>query len=62
MWPVVDDEKELVSLEEALFGPSASPFGDRNLAGGLRRAMAKCGFTNLKSFHRVELSVRPKGF
>lgn len=62
VWPVVDDEKELVSLEEALFGPSASPFGDRNLAGGLRRAMAKCGFTNLKSFHRVELSVRPKGF
>ena len=46
------------SLEVALHGPSTNPFGSQNLVGGLRRAMAKCGYTDLKSFQRVELSVR----
>lgn len=53
--------EDLVTMEEMLFGPSASALGDRNLVGGLRRAMAKCGFTDVKAFQRVELSVRPKG-
>lgn len=52
------EAKELPTMEELLFGPTASPIGDRNIVGGLRRAMAKCGFTDVKSFQRVELSVR----
>lgn len=61
VWSNMAESEKLVSLEEALFGPSASALGDRNLVGGLRRTMAKCGFTDVKSFQRVELSVRPKG-
>ena len=32
--------------------------GELNLVGGLKRAMAKCGYTDLKSFQKVELAVR----
>lgn len=46
-----------VSLETILHGPSSDPFGFENLVGGLRRAMAKCGYTELKAFQRVALSV-----
>lgn len=50
-----DDVK--APMEEVLFGPTADPFGTRNLVGGLRRSMAKCGFTDVKSFQRVDLSI-----
>ncbi|WP_448851518.1 GuaB3 family IMP dehydrogenase-related protein [Corynebacterium sp. 335C] len=53
---VADDE--LPSLEQVLNGPTANPFGLENLIGGLRRTMAKCGYTDVKSFQRVELAVR----
>ena len=41
-----------------LFGPAASPYGTVNLFGALRRAMAKTGYSDLKEFQRVGLTVR----
>ncbi|AIG63723.1 oxidoreductase [Corynebacterium atypicum] len=49
-------EAERPSLETVLHGPSASALGKQNLVGGLRRAMAKCGYTNVKSFQKVDLA------
>ena len=46
------------SLETVLHGPSSEPFGRTNLVGALRRALAKCGYTDLKSFQKVALAVR----
>jgi len=43
------------SLEQVLFGPSDDPDGSLNLFGGLRRAMAKCGYRDLKEFQKVGL-------
>ena len=40
-----------------LFGPADEPDGQLNLFGGLRRAMAKAGYCDLKEFQRVGLSV-----
>ncbi len=45
----------LGSLERLLYGPSDDPDGSLNLFGGLRRAMAKCGYRDLKEFQRVGL-------
>lgn len=50
--------REVTSLERILFGPTDNPFGEENIVGGLRRAMAKCGYTNLKDFQKVQLAVR----
>lgn len=47
-----------VSLEILLHGPSNDPLGQLNLVGGLKRAMAKCGYTDLKSFQKVGLAIR----
>jgi IMP dehydrogenase len=41
--------------QEVLFGPSRVSDGTMNLAGALRRSVALCGFTDLKSFQRVEM-------
>ena len=49
---------EAPSLEKILRGPSAEAFGNQNIVGGLRRAMAKCGYTDLKSFQKVGLAVK----
>jgi len=46
------------SLEQLLTGPSDDPFGSLNLVGGLRRSMAKAGYSDLKEFQKVGLSVR----
>lgn len=43
------------SLERILIGPSDDPEGKLNLFGGLRRAMAKCGYRDLKEFQKVGL-------
>jgi IMP dehydrogenase len=43
------------TLERLLFGPADQPDGMLNLFGGLRRAMAKCGYRDLKEFQRVGL-------
>ena len=45
----------LGSLEQLLFGPADEPDGQLNLFGGLRRAMAKCGYRDLKEFQKVGL-------
>jgi IMP dehydrogenase len=48
-------EEPLGPLERVLFGPSDDPDGVLNLFGGLRRAMAKCGYRDLKEFQKVGL-------
>ncbi|MDO3647206.1 GuaB3 family IMP dehydrogenase-related protein [Nocardia mangyaensis] len=46
------------NLERVLYGPSDDPFGSLNLVGGLRRSMAKAGYSDLKEFQKVGLTVR----
>ncbi len=48
-------EETLGTMEKVLFGPSDDPDGTLNLFGGLRRAMAKCGYRDLKEFQKVGL-------
>jgi IMP dehydrogenase len=43
------------TLERLLYGPADQPDGTLNLFGGLRRAMAKCGYRDLKEFQKVGL-------
>ena len=45
-------------LETVLFGPACTATGSVNLFGALRRAMAKTGYSDLKEFQRVGLTVR----
>ena len=45
-------------LETVLFGPASAAHGSVNLFGALRRAMAKTGYSDLKEFQRVGLTVR----
>lgn len=52
------EETTLATLSEVLVGPTSLPDGTRNLMGGLRRAMAKCGYSDVKGFQKVGLSVR----
>lgn len=47
------------TLAEILHGPSYTPDGTMNLVGGLRRAMATTGYSDLKEFQRVEIVVDP---
>lgn len=51
------DADERVPLAEVLVGPTADASGERNLFGALRRAMAKCGYSNVKEFQKVELTL-----
>lgn len=43
------------TLNEILLGPSHASDGSMNLFGALRRAMATCGYSDLKEFQRVEV-------
>ncbi|KXP05211.1 GuaB3 family IMP dehydrogenase-related protein [Tsukamurella pseudospumae] len=45
------------SLATILNGPSTEPNGQLNLVGGLRRSMAKSGYSELKEFQKVGLNV-----
>ncbi|RJQ69581.1 GuaB3 family IMP dehydrogenase-related protein [Pseudonocardiaceae bacterium YIM PH 21723] len=45
-------------LETVLYGPAPSAQGVLNLFGALRRAMAKTGYSDLKEFQKVGLTVR----
>lgn len=45
------------SWEEIIFGPSTVSDGTMNLAGALRRALATCGYSDVKSFQRAEVVV-----
>jgi IMP dehydrogenase len=44
-------------LSEVLIGPTFDASGHRNLFGALRRSMAKCGYSTVKEFQRVELTL-----
>ncbi|CAM2862091.1 GuaB3 family IMP dehydrogenase-related protein [Skermania piniformis] len=46
------------TLAQVLHGPSQDASGALNLVGGLRRSMAKSGYSDLKEFQKVGLSVR----
>jgi IMP dehydrogenase len=52
VWPTRAD------LRTLLFGPSSDADGMVNLFGALRRAMAKTGYSDLKEFQKVGLTVR----
>jgi IMP dehydrogenase len=43
------------TMEEILYGPANRPDGQLNLFGGLKRAMAKCGYHDVKEFQKVAL-------
>ncbi len=45
------------TTEEILTGPSHTPDGSMNFFGALRRAMATTGYSELKEFQRVEVTV-----
>ncbi len=45
------------SIEEILNGPSHTSDGSMNLFGALRRAMATSGYSEVKSFQRVEVII-----
>ena len=47
------------TLQQILLGPSSVPDGTMNLFGALRRAMATTGYSELKEFQRVEVTVAP---
>jgi IMP dehydrogenase len=47
-----------VDLRTLLFGPSYDADGALNLFGALRRAMAKSGYSDVKEFQKVGLTVR----
>ncbi|MCA1006292.1 GuaB3 family IMP dehydrogenase-related protein [Rhodococcus hoagii] len=49
---------ERPNLDQVLNGPSDDPYGSLNFVGGLRRSMAKSGYSDLKEFQKVGLSVR----
>lgn len=44
--------------QQVLFGPSHVSDGTMNVAGALRRAVALCGYSDLKSFQRVEMVLK----
>ena len=45
------------TMAEVMLGPSHTPDGTMNLVGALRRAMASTGYTEVKSFQRIDLIV-----
>ncbi|MDY6055819.1 GuaB3 family IMP dehydrogenase-related protein [Micrococcus sp.] len=50
---------QVAPLQEVLWGPSHHADGTSNLMGGLQRAMATTGYTELKDFQKVEVLVTP---
>lgn len=47
------------TLEEILVGPARENDGSLNLVGGLRTAMATCGYDSIQSFQKCEVMVAP---
>ncbi|MCL2423962.1 MAG: GuaB3 family IMP dehydrogenase-related protein, partial [Micrococcales bacterium] len=47
------------TMEQIMFGPSATADGTVNFIGALRRAIATTGYSDLKEFQRVEIVVSP---
>lgn len=54
---VADRAVSAVPMNQLLEGPAVVADGSQNLFGGLRRAMAKCGYSDLKEFQRVDLGL-----
>ncbi len=48
---------QIGTLEEVVLGPSHSPDGTMNMVGALRRALASTGYTEVKSFQRIDLII-----
>ncbi|MCP2174384.1 GuaB3 family IMP dehydrogenase-related protein [Williamsia maris] len=53
----VAGDEDRPPLSEVLHGPSSEPFGQLNVVGGLRRSMAKAGYSDLKEFQKVGLTA-----
>lgn len=51
--------KSIGTLEEILVGPASENDGSLNLAGGLRGAMATCGYESIQAFQKCEVMVAP---
>lgn len=49
---------QIGTLEQIMVGPSHTPDGTMNLVGALRRTMATTGYTDVKSFQRIDVFVR----
>lgn len=49
--------EQVGTLQQVLFGPSVTTDGTMNLVGALQKAMATCGYTEVKDFQRVEVVV-----
>ncbi len=47
------------TLEEIITGPAHENDGSLNLSGGLRTAMATCGYDTIQSFQKCEVMVAP---
>ena len=47
------------TLEEILVGPAHENDGSLNLIGGLRNAMATCGYDSIQAFQKCEVMVAP---
>ena len=48
---------QVAPLEQLLFGPATVADGTANIIGALRRSMATTGYSDLKEFQRVEVTV-----
>jgi IMP dehydrogenase len=48
---------QVAPLEQLLFGPAHVADGTSNIIGALRRSMATTGYSDLKEFQRVEVTV-----
>ena len=51
--------KTIGSLQEIVVGPAGENDGSLNLMGGLRNAMATCGYETIQAFQKVEVMVAP---
>ncbi|MDR6940107.1 GuaB3 family IMP dehydrogenase-related protein [Arcanobacterium hippocoleae] len=48
---------QIASLEQIIYGPSLDASGQTNLLGALRQAMSMTGYSDVKEFQRVSISV-----
>ncbi len=51
--------KPIGTLREILLGPAHENDGSLNLIGGLRNALATCGYESIQSFQKCEVMVAP---